>query len=74
MFPFKTILAACWYMAVELCPRECHIDNQNPINFYNRVDQTLNIHSKDIKGTFIFYFNIYRSMPTLDKHVQIFLV
>lgn len=45
LFPFKNILASCWYLAIELCPRECQ-------DCYDKIDEIFDVNSSDIKGNF----------------------
>jgi hypothetical protein len=43
LFPSASILASCWYLALELCPAES-------AKYYDKIDRIFNVKLSDIKG------------------------
>jgi hypothetical protein len=47
LFPSASILASCWYLAIELCPAVSS-------NCYDKIDHIFNVNSSDIKGIIMY--------------------
>jgi hypothetical protein len=51
LYPSNTILAAAWYLAIELCPGEVyHGKEKEEIDLYRRINRFFKVDKPDVQG------------------------